>query len=99
MTIILVGIQNSILVLDSSNGFKIHESLKGTSPQKIVIYFQRWAESGSDVLIDDLYGYLRNTLNVEVQRALCYKCMHWIQKFIFLNSIGTNQKELNKDKL
>lgn len=26
----LVGIQNSILVLDSSNEFKIHESLKGT---------------------------------------------------------------------
>ena len=35
-------------------------------------YFQQWAESGSDVLIDDLYEYLRNTLNVEVQRALCY---------------------------
>jgi photosystem II stability/assembly factor-like uncharacterized protein len=37
MTTILVGIQNSILALDSSNGFKIHESLKGTSPQKIAI--------------------------------------------------------------
>ncbi|MFZ0697235.1 MAG: hypothetical protein WAM88_08875 [Nitrososphaeraceae archaeon] len=33
----MVGIQNSILVLGSSNGFKIHESLKGTSPQKIAI--------------------------------------------------------------
>ena len=31
----MVGIQNSILVLDSSNGFKIHESLKGTDPQSI----------------------------------------------------------------
>ncbi|CAN5301352.1 hypothetical protein BH18THE2_BH18THE2_33280 [soil metagenome] len=30
MMTILVGIQNSILVLDSANGFKIHESLKGT---------------------------------------------------------------------
>jgi hypothetical protein len=37
MTTMMVGIQNSILLLDSSNGFKIHESLKGTSPQKIVI--------------------------------------------------------------
>jgi photosystem II stability/assembly factor-like uncharacterized protein len=37
LTTILVGIQNSVLVLDSSNGFKIHESLKGTSPQKIAI--------------------------------------------------------------
>jgi photosystem II stability/assembly factor-like uncharacterized protein len=35
MTTIMVGIQNSILVLDSSNGFKIHESLKGTDPQSI----------------------------------------------------------------
>lgn len=31
----MIGIQNSILVLDSSNGFKIHESLKGTNPQSI----------------------------------------------------------------
>jgi photosystem II stability/assembly factor-like uncharacterized protein len=31
----MVGIQNSILVLHSSNGFKIHESLKGTDPQSI----------------------------------------------------------------
>ena len=29
----MVGIQNSILVLDSSNGFKIHKSLKGTDPE------------------------------------------------------------------
>jgi photosystem II stability/assembly factor-like uncharacterized protein len=35
MTIIMVGIQNSILVLESSSGFKIHESLKGTNPQSI----------------------------------------------------------------
>jgi photosystem II stability/assembly factor-like uncharacterized protein len=35
MTIIMVGIQNSILVLDSSNSYKIHESLKGTNPQSI----------------------------------------------------------------
>jgi photosystem II stability/assembly factor-like uncharacterized protein len=35
MTTIMVGIQNSILVLHSSNGFKIHESLKGTDPQSI----------------------------------------------------------------
>jgi hypothetical protein len=35
MTTIIVGIRNSILVLDSSNGFKIHESLKGTDPQSI----------------------------------------------------------------
>ena len=31
----MVGIQNSILVLNSSNGFKIHESLKGIYPQGI----------------------------------------------------------------
>ena len=37
MTTILVGIQNSLLVLDSSNGFKIDESLKGTQPQRIAI--------------------------------------------------------------
>jgi photosystem II stability/assembly factor-like uncharacterized protein len=37
MTIIMVGIQNSILVLDSSNSYKIHESLKGTNPQSIAI--------------------------------------------------------------
>jgi hypothetical protein len=29
----LVGIQNSILVLDSSNGYEIHESLKAFDPQ------------------------------------------------------------------
>ena len=33
----MVGIQNSILVLDSSNGFKIDESLKGTQPQRIAL--------------------------------------------------------------
>lgn len=31
----MLGIQNSILVLESSNGFKIHESLKGTNTQSI----------------------------------------------------------------
>jgi photosystem II stability/assembly factor-like uncharacterized protein len=35
MTTIMVGIQNSILVLDSSKGYKIDESLKGTNPQSI----------------------------------------------------------------
>jgi photosystem II stability/assembly factor-like uncharacterized protein len=35
MTTVMVGIQNAILVLDSKEGFKIHESLKGTSPQCI----------------------------------------------------------------
>jgi len=35
MTTIMVGIQNSILVLNSSKGFKVHESLKGTNPQCI----------------------------------------------------------------
>jgi photosystem II stability/assembly factor-like uncharacterized protein len=33
----MVGIQNSILVLDSSKGFRIHESLKGTNPQSIAV--------------------------------------------------------------
>lgn len=33
MTTIMVGLQNSILVLDSSDGFKIQESLKGTNLQ------------------------------------------------------------------
>jgi hypothetical protein len=33
----MVGIQNSILVLDSSKGFRIHESLKGTNPQNIAV--------------------------------------------------------------
>ncbi len=31
----MVGIQNSILVLNSSDGFKIQESLKGTNLQSI----------------------------------------------------------------
>jgi len=31
----MVGNQNSVLVLESSNGYKIHESLKGTRPQRI----------------------------------------------------------------
>ena len=31
----MVGNQNSVLVLESSNGYKIHESLKGTQPQRI----------------------------------------------------------------
>src|ERR687895_1522203 len=35
MTTIMVGIQNSILVLDSSNGYKVHETLKGTDPQSV----------------------------------------------------------------
>ena len=35
MTTLMVGMQNSLLVLESANGYKIHECLKGTSPQKI----------------------------------------------------------------
>ena len=35
MTTVMVGNQNSVLVLESSNGYKIHESLKGTQPQRI----------------------------------------------------------------
>lgn len=35
MITIMVGNQNSVLVLESSNGYKIHESLKGTHPQRI----------------------------------------------------------------
>lgn len=34
-TTIMVAIQNSILVLESSNGYKVHETLKGTDPQCI----------------------------------------------------------------
>jgi hypothetical protein len=36
MTIIMIGIQSSVLVLKSSNSYKVHESLKGTNPQRIV---------------------------------------------------------------
>ena len=32
----MVGIQNSVLVLESSSGWKGHESLKGTDPQSVV---------------------------------------------------------------
>lgn len=35
MITIMVGNQNSVLVSESSNGYKIHESLKGTHPQRI----------------------------------------------------------------
>jgi photosystem II stability/assembly factor-like uncharacterized protein len=31
----MVGMQDSLLVLESTNGYKIHECLKGTNPQKI----------------------------------------------------------------
>jgi hypothetical protein len=34
-TTIMVGIQNSVLVLESSNSYKVHETLKGTDPQSI----------------------------------------------------------------
>jgi photosystem II stability/assembly factor-like uncharacterized protein len=34
-TTIMVAIQNSILVLESSNGYKVFETLKGTDPQSI----------------------------------------------------------------
>lgn len=37
MTTLMVGIQNSLLVLESTNGYKIHECLKETNPQKIAI--------------------------------------------------------------
>jgi photosystem II stability/assembly factor-like uncharacterized protein len=36
MTTIMVGIQGSVLVLKSSNSYKVHEALKGTNPQRIV---------------------------------------------------------------
>jgi hypothetical protein len=35
MTIIMIGMLESLLVLESSNGYKIYESLKGTNPQRI----------------------------------------------------------------
>src|SRR5918996_4610351 len=35
MTAIMVGMQNSILVLNSSNKYEIRESLKGTNPQSV----------------------------------------------------------------
>ena len=35
MTTLMVGMQDSLLVLESTNGYKIHECLKGTNPQKI----------------------------------------------------------------
>jgi photosystem II stability/assembly factor-like uncharacterized protein len=34
-TTIMVGIENSILVLESSNDYKVRETLKGTDPQSI----------------------------------------------------------------
>ena len=37
-TTIMVGIQNSILVLESSNGYKVHETLKGTDPRSIAFH-------------------------------------------------------------
>ena len=36
MTTIMIGIQSSVLVLKSSNSYKIHEALKGINPQRIV---------------------------------------------------------------
>jgi photosystem II stability/assembly factor-like uncharacterized protein len=35
MTTLMVGMQDSLLVLESTSGYKIHECLKGTNPQKI----------------------------------------------------------------
>jgi hypothetical protein len=34
-TTIMMAIQNPILVLESSNDYKVHETLKGTDPQSI----------------------------------------------------------------
>ena len=36
MTTIMVGMQDSLLILESSNRHRIHERLKGTNPQSIV---------------------------------------------------------------
>ena len=33
---IMIGMQGSLLVLESSNRHKVHECLKGTNPQSIV---------------------------------------------------------------
>ena len=35
MVTLMIGMQNSLLVLESSNNYKIHECLKGTDPQII----------------------------------------------------------------
>ena len=35
MAILMIGIQDSLLVLQSSNNYKIHECLKGTDPQTV----------------------------------------------------------------
>src|ERR671930_2170771 len=37
MTTIMVGMQESLLVLESSNRYKIYEYLKGTNPQSIAL--------------------------------------------------------------
>jgi hypothetical protein len=36
MMTIMIGMQGSFLVLESSNRHKVHECLKGTNPQSIV---------------------------------------------------------------
>ena len=35
MTLLMVGMQDSLLLLESSNKYKIYESLKGIDPQSI----------------------------------------------------------------
>src|SRR5687767_12865603 len=37
MVTLMIGMQDSLLVLESSNEYKIHECLKGTDPQIIAI--------------------------------------------------------------
>jgi hypothetical protein len=35
MALLMIGMQDSLLVVESSNKYKIYESLKGTDPQSI----------------------------------------------------------------
>jgi photosystem II stability/assembly factor-like uncharacterized protein len=37
MTLLLVGMQDSVLLIDSSNKYRVYESLKGTDPQSIAL--------------------------------------------------------------
>jgi hypothetical protein len=82
MTSLMVGMQDSLLVLESTNGYKIHECLKGTNPQKIAFDPRNPDRAYCATFGDDLWktengGQTWNNIGKEIISSMTGYILHY----------------------
>jgi hypothetical protein len=69
MVTLMIGMQDSLLVLESSNKYRIHECLKGTDPQIILVKDDIDGSTATDPWALYIYAFKASTIFIDLRES------------------------------